>query len=138
METRVHQFVCKDYGLLQTEAAVTRVDQPGNLLFLQRLVQQPEGHTRRTDFGQQRPADGGVNQIGFVTFLAVLRNDGLINPHLDTRMQIDLFILKRPVHFIDVAEVHALPPGAFKLPGHVVQTKHHVLGGDDNWLAIGG
>ena len=63
-ETVLQQFVGEHHGFLQTAFAEGRVDQLGDFLFLQRLVQVAERQTARQDFRQQSTTDGGFHQRG--------------------------------------------------------------------------
>ena len=55
---RVHQLVGEDHRLAQPAAAESRVDELGDFLLLERLVDELERQPRRQDLGQQRAADG--------------------------------------------------------------------------------
>ena len=63
----LHQLVGKDHRLAQAAAAEAGVDQLGDFLLLQRLVDMLERQTRRQDLGQQRTADGGLERVDLFT-----------------------------------------------------------------------
>ena len=45
-----------------------------------------EGHTFGPDISQQSTTNRGLNQVDFVTYVTVLRNNGLFDTHLKTRV----------------------------------------------------
>ncbi len=87
---RLHQLVGEDHRFAQAAAAETRVDDPRDLLLLERLVDVVEGQSRRKDLRQQRPADGRLEADDLFDLLAAGAGVDLLQPHVDFRVQLDL------------------------------------------------
>src|SRR5690554_166115 len=136
-EAGVHQLVGEDHGVLQADGTVGLVDQLGDRLLLHRLVDDVEGQTLGHDLEQQGTADGGVDDAGVLLQGAVLLLDGLVDAHLDLGVQGHFARAEGTVDFLQVGEHAALALGIDGFTGHVVQTQHHVLGGNDDRLAVG-
>ena len=99
-ETGLQQLVGEDDRLLQTALAERGVDQLRDLLLLQRLVQVRERQALRQDLREERPADGGVDELGHRReFTAVLVFLVLGQPNADLGRDLDLVVVERTLHF---------------------------------------
>ena len=56
---------------------------------------------------------------------------------LDPGVKLHLPIFVGAMHFLETGEHHAFALGIDPLAGQVIQTEHHVLGRDDDRLAVG-
>src|SRR5271154_3463888 len=161
-EADVLQAVGENDRGLVAGAPIDDVDQVAELLLLHRLVELGEGYLGRNDLVEQHAADrggdalvtrqrsgGGRSGCGALLLgaqLAVglrLRRDDSgreLRRHADgdLRVQIDLFVIVRDSHFLDVGEVLALAACERLLTRHVVKAQHHVLGRHDYRLAGSG
>ena len=137
-EARLQQLVGEDDRFLQAALAERGVDQARDFLLLQRLVQVRERQALRQDLRQQRPADGGVDQLGHRRELArILVLLVLGQAHRDLGGDLDLLVVERALHFGDVGEDDAFAPAVDALARGVVQAQHHVLRRHDRRLAVG-
>src|SRR5690606_4074137 len=134
----VHQLVSEDHRLFQTHDPVAGVDQLGDRLLLQRLVNQLEGQALGQNLEQQRATDSGVDDAGFGGPALVLVLDGLFQTHLDQRVQLDMATAVGHFDFGNTGEAHAFAAGVDPRTGHVIQTQYHVLRRHDNRLTAGG
>ena len=132
----VHQLVGKNDRVLQPELAVALVDQTRDLLLLQSDVEQLETHAPGRDFEQQGATDGRPVTSRDRLQLALLIGFMLGEPHRDRGLQIDLPVGIGTMYFGGRRERHALATAARQFPGHVVKAEHHVLGRNDDRLAI--
>ncbi|OIQ83694.1 hypothetical protein GALL_344920 [mine drainage metagenome] len=138
-ETRLQKLVGEDHGVAQPAAAERRVDQARDFLFLQRLVHHAERQPLGQDFRQQGAArrgfhDHGLGREGACGLVALVFGQA----HADARGDLQVAGLQRAVNFTDVGKHHAFAFAVDALTGGVVQAQHHVLGGDDGGLAVGG
>jgi hypothetical protein len=70
----LHQLVGEDDGFLEAAATEGLVDQLGDFLLLQRLVDDLERQALRQDLGQQRTTGGGFDAVTFSLPFAVDRS----------------------------------------------------------------
>ena len=137
-EAVLHQLIDEDDRVAQTATTEGRIDQARNFFFLERLVDELEGHAVRQDLGQDRAADRGVgtDQSGrglagvAVAVVLVQTND-------DLGAEFDLAVLIGPQHLGDVGEHHAFALAVGLFAGGVVQTQHDVLRRHDRGFAVG-
>ena len=126
-EARLQQLVGEDDRVLQAALAERGVDEARDFLLLQRLVDVRERQALGQDLGQQRAADGGVDQLGlganspFASFSYSVRRTAIL------RGDLDLLVVERALHFGDVGEDDALALAVDALARRVVEAQHHVL-----------
>ena len=137
MKAGVHQLVGENHGVLQTQSPVALVDQPGDGLLGQHLVDQREGQALGQDIGQQRPPDGGLDPLQHLAGLAGHIGFLARQAHFDASVQFHPPALVGAVDFPDIGERHPFTLGVDPLAGQVVQAEHHVLRGHDDRLAVG-
>ena len=134
-ETILQQLVGKYHGFLQAAFAEAAVDQLGNFLLLQRLVEDTERQPLGKDFTQQRPADRGFHQTGlgneFIIFLVLAV---LGQAHGDAAGEFNFLIGQRAFHLTDVGKDHAFTFAVDFFTRGVVQAQHHVLRRHDRRL----
>ncbi len=133
----LHQLVGEDHGCTQAATAERGVDELGDLLLLERLVDHAEGQTRRQDLGQDGAAGGRVVANDPLDALTVRAQVGFLQAHRDARMERDLAGLVGTLHFRHVGEDHALARHVHAFAGRVVQAQHDVLRRHDDRLAVG-
>ena len=126
-KTGIHQLVSEDDGLFQADHAIALVDQLGNRLLLQRLVDHLVGQALRQDLEQQCTTNSGINDtcLGGPAFVFVLNGFG--DTHLNQRVQLNLATAIRHLNFIDVGKTHAFALRIDTRTSHVIQTQYHVL-----------
>ncbi len=138
-EAVLQQLVGEHHGFLQTALAERDVDQLGDFLLLQRLVDRRERHTLGQNLGQQGAANGGLHQLGRRLELT----GGLVlvplgQTHADLGGALDLLGIQCALHFADVGEHHAFALAVDLLAGGLVQAQHHVLRRNDRGFARSG
>ena len=138
-ETVLQQLVGKHHGGLQTALAERSVDELGDFLLLQRLVDVAEVQALGQDFRQQGTAHRGVHQAhGLDEFASFLVLGPLGQTHADLGMQLGFTGIQRALDFVGVHEHHAFALAVDLVAGRVVQTQHHVLGRNDGGFARSG
>ncbi|MBS1224225.1 MAG: hypothetical protein H6R24_903 [Proteobacteria bacterium] len=137
VEAGVHQLVGEDHGVLQPQPPVAFVDQAGDRLLGQHLVDQRERQILGQNLGQQRPTDRGLDPLQYPADLAVLVGFLARQTRLDAGVQFHLPAFVGAVNFLDVGERHALAAGVDPLAGQVVETEHHVQRRDEDLFAVG-
>ena len=134
----LHKLIGENHRFAQSAAAERCVDELGNLLFLERFVDQLEGQAYRQDLREQRAADRGpVADKSFDLFSAGTEF-GFADAHRHPRMQLDLPGVVRARHFGHVGEHHGFAPGVDALARRVVKPQHDVLRGHDDRVAVRG
>ena len=138
-EARLQQLVGKHHGLFQSAFTERDVDEFGDFLLLQGLVDVGKRQAFGQDFRQQSAPGGGVPQLGAgVEFSGLLVLGVLGQAHADAGVQLQLATVKGAAHFTGVGKDQALAFAVDPLTGGVVQAQHHVLRRHDRWLAAGG
>ena len=138
-EARLQQLVGKHHGFFQSAFAERDVDEFGDFLFLQGLVDVGKGQAFGQDFRQQGTPGGGFPQLGAgVEFAGFLVLGVLGQAHADAGVQFQLTTVKRAAHFTGVGEDQALTLAVDAFAGGVVQAQNHVLRRHDRRLAAGG
>jgi hypothetical protein len=110
-EAGVHQLVGEDHRLAQTAATEAGVDQLGDFLLLQRLVDEAERQPRRQDFGQQRAAERGFHPLDGLDAVLVRVQRHFLDAHRDAGMQFRLVVVIGATRFGDVGKQHAFALG---------------------------
>ena len=131
-ETVLQQLVGKDHGLFETALAERHVDELGNFLLLERLVDVGKRQALGQDFRQQGTPGRGFPQRGrWHEFTGLLVLGVLGQTHVDARREFNLASVKSTLHFTDVGEDQALAFAVDAVAGGVVQTQHNVLRRND-------
>ena len=136
-KTHVHELVGENHSLLKANLPITGVDNAGDGLLVHGPVDQIERKPLGHDLGEQRASDSGLQgaaPLGIVTILSV---QGFGNAHPDLGVQIHNLVLIGAVDFRDVTKEHAFTASIDALTGHVIQAKHHILGGHNDGIAVG-
>ncbi len=136
VEPRIHELIGEYDRLLQPHIAVGEVDETGDRLLVHVPVDQIEGHPLGKNLREQGAAHGGIHDPAHFAPISVLPLHDLADPHLDLRMQTDHTAFVGAMHLGHIGEHHALAEDVDGLAGHVIQAEHHVLGRNDDWLAV--
>src|SRR3989475_8653191 len=137
-EARLHELVGENHRFAQSATAERRVDEFGDLLFLERLVDQFKGQAHGKNFRKQGAADRGpVPHEPFDRFSA--RHElGLADAHRDPRVQLGLPGVVRAGPFGHIGEHHGFAPGIDALARGVVKPQNDVLRGHDDRVTVRG
>ena len=123
----LHQLVGENHGFLESAATESGVDQLGDFLLFERLVEHAERQTLRQNFGKQGAAGRGLVTRQFFDPIAVLVQHLLANPHGNAGVQFKFAGLHGPGDFSQIGKHHAFALGVDPLAGGVVKTEHDVL-----------
>ena len=135
----MQQLVGKHHGLFQSALAERHVDQLGDFLLLQRLVQVGKRKTLGQNFRQERTACGGFPQLGAgLEFAGFFVLGVLGQTHVDAGVESHFARVKRALHFAGVGKDQTFAFAVDALAGRVVKTQHHVLRRNNRGLAVGG
>ena len=138
-EAVLQQLVGKHHGFFQAAFAETAVDQAGNFLLLQRLVQLAEGQALGQNLAQQGATCRGFHQAGGRhQFARGLVFFPFCQAHVDAAGQFHFLVGQRAFNFLDVSKHHAFTLAIDFFAGGVVQAQHHVLRRHDGRFARGG
>ena len=137
VEAHVHELVGKDDRLLEAQLPVGGVDDRRHGALVHGPIDQVEAQSSRRDLRQQRAAHGRFHQPGSRLLVGIAIAVSLGHPDSDRRVQIHRIILIGAMHLLHPGEYHALAARIDALAGHVIKTKHDVLGGNDDRVAVG-
>src|SRR5260221_5676870 len=134
LETKRHQLVAEDDGLLLTRVTVDLIDQVADLLFGQQPVEQIEADVAiaRQDLRQQHAAGGRLDALDDHAALLVHQLDA----RLDLGVQRHRPGVERLLDLAERAERHALALVALALHRDVIETEHDVLRRHADRLAV--
>ena len=134
----LQQLVGEHHRLLKPALSERHVDELGDFLLLQGLVNVGKGQTFGQYLRQQGPARGRLPQLGRRLQLAAVLVLGVLGQaHIDARGQIHFAGVKGALHFTDIGEDQTLSLAVDALTRRVVKTQHHVLRRNDGRLSVG-
>ena len=133
----IHQLVGEDNRILETDLAVTGIDEPGYSLLVEGLVDQRERQAFGQHFAQDRAADRGLDQAAGFDPLALVVAMVFGYAALDACLQFDRVAVIGAQRFLGVGEDHTLAEHIDLVAGHVIQTEDDILGRHDDRFAVG-
>ena len=135
-ESEIHQLVGKDDRLFQTQAAIAKVDELGNILFRQVEINIGEFNTFRQDLRHDCPTDCGLHTTWLQCPATVLGQHGVDDANGDARMQIGNLVFISTVTFFNITKHHTLTLGVYTSSSHVIQAENDILRRYDDRLTV--
>ncbi len=134
-KTQAHDLVAEDDRLFLTAIAVDRVDDGLHVALTQQAVDQ---FKRRLCIQRQKltkPHAAGCRFTQLPDFAAFLVN--LLDAAFDLGMQVHFARVERVLNLFGRGKDHAFTFHAVPRDGHIVQTKDHILRGNNDRCAVG-